>query len=192
MDFILFYAIVTVSLGYPAVSPAVLRPTSYELSSYKRTQCHQTKAKANTLIQIKCDSNSENNTCNATCDGNGVDTTVTKHSIYLGSYETWHGRFVRPACIQSHKGHILTVSESEQVIFQPPQGRSCNDNGMVFPFLWSQIVHNDQELFIFIHKRSEGKMLVCSCESNSLTLKKINITQEQLASNPTALFVPLK
>ena len=66
--------VVTVLLGYPAVSPKVLRPMPYELSSYKRTQC---QPNVNTLIQIQCDSNSENNTCNATCDGNGEDTTVT-------------------------------------------------------------------------------------------------------------------
>ena len=38
-----------------------------------------------------------------------------EHSIYLGSSENSNGS---PACIQSQKGHILTVSDSEQVIFQ--------------------------------------------------------------------------
>ena len=73
--------IVTVSLGYPAVSPEVDRTTTYkqpcELESLKRKGC---KPEVNTMIQLQCDSNGENNICNATCDGDGVngkDTTVT-------------------------------------------------------------------------------------------------------------------
>ncbi|XP_068671588.1 uncharacterized protein [Montipora foliosa] len=183
MEFILFYAmIVTVSLGYPAVSPEVLSQTPYELSSYKRTQC---QTNANTLIQIQCDSNSENNTCNATCDGNGVDTTVTRLTLFSGNSENGE----RQVCIESFNGHILNVSDSGRVILQPPQGRSCNDNGMVFPFLWSAVRINEDDLFFFIHK-STKMMLVCSCESNSLTLKKINT--KQLATNPTPLFIPIR
>ncbi|XP_068671418.1 uncharacterized protein [Montipora foliosa] len=150
MDFILFYAmIVTVSLGYPAVSPAVLRPTSYELSSYKRRHCDQTNV--NTLIQIQCDSNSENNTCKATCDGNGNDTTVTRLSLFSRNSENGE----RQVCIESFNGHILTVSDSDQVIFQPLQGRSCHDTGMVFPFLLSQKYDNDELLFSFKHNSTK-------------------------------------
>ena len=66
---------VTVSLAYPAVTP---KTAACELQSYKRSEgC---KTGFDKLIQIQCDSNGENDTCNATCDGDGVngkDTTVT-------------------------------------------------------------------------------------------------------------------
>ncbi|XP_068750352.1 uncharacterized protein [Montipora capricornis] len=184
MEFILFYAmIVMVSLGYPAVSPKAIQRTTAKklpgwngLMSLKREGCENP---VNRMIRIQCDSNGENNICNATCDGdgNGKDTTVEIFTLDDDS-----------ACIQSYNKYILNVSDSKQVIFQPSQGRSCNDNGMVFPFLLSAVRINEEDLFFFNHT-STKMMLVCSCESNSLTLKKINTTQ--LATNPTALFIPL-
>ena len=84
--------IVTVSLGYPAVSSEVDRTTTYkkpcELVSLKRKGCQ--KPEVDTMIQIQCDSNGENNICNATCDGdgdgdgvNGKDTTVTSKKRFV-------------------------------------------------------------------------------------------------------------
>ncbi|XP_068750319.1 uncharacterized protein [Montipora capricornis] len=184
MEFILFYAmIVMVSLGYPAVSPKAIQRTTAKklpggngLMSLKREGCENP---VNRMIRIQCDSNGKNNICNATCDGNGngEDSTVEIFTLDDDS-----------ACIQSYNKYILNVSDSKQVIFQPPQGRSCNDKGMVFPFLLSRTFEHGKLLYFFKLKSTDLEMmLVCSCESNSLTLKENNT--KQLATNRTPLFI---
>ncbi|XP_068750386.1 uncharacterized protein [Montipora capricornis] len=79
---------------------------------------------SNTLIQIQCDSNGENNICNATCDGDGVNGKNTTVKIFTPEHLSIVGAREVPACIQSYNHHILNVSDSKQVILQPLQGRS--------------------------------------------------------------------